>query len=212
MKPTTIIHESWNELFSEIRESGFIKEINKLDPEKFYPARESVFNVFRMPLNEIKVVILGQDPYPQENQAIGYAFAVSHNTKKPFSLRVIEKEIGHPIDKTLQEWREQGVFLLNTALTVEKWNAGSHIKVWKPFTERVISYISSHKSCIWMLWGKHAQEYEKFIVSDFYQQHILKGAHPAAEAYGAGKFTGCQHFTKTNEILSQEYNSLIINW
>jgi uracil-DNA glycosylase len=210
MKLVDIIHDSWTELFAEIKMLPEWIKINKLNPDNFYPLSKDVFNVFRMPVNQIRVVILGQDPYPQEGQAIGYAFAVSHDTKKPFSLKVIEKEIGHPIDKTLQDWVNQGVFLLNTALTVEKKNAGSHTSLWKPITTKIISYIATNNPCIWMLWGKYAQTFIPIIEKE--GNTILTAPHPAAEAYGnIVKFTGCRHFIKVNELL-KENNKLLINW
>lgn len=209
MKLLKVVHESWFPFFSVIEQKGILDEIKKLDPNSFYPASGSVFNVFTMPINNIRVVILGQDPYPNEGQAIGYAFAISEFTKKPFSLKIIEKEIGHSVENTLLHWREQGVFLLNTALTVQKRNAGSHVKLWKSFTLNVIDYITTKRSCVWLLWGRNAQEFEGNIILNI-PQHILKASHPAAEVYGK-KFIGCKHFEKTNEILIKQ-GEKPINW
>src|ERR1051326_4628371 len=142
MNPRDKIHPSWQPFIDDVlNRAEDLRELNTqiLPNIEYYPAKENIFNVFRMPLEDIKVVILGQDPYPKEGQAIGYAFAVSESTNKPASLRIIEKEIGHEIDKTLSHWREQGVFLLNTALTVEKGKAGSHLNYWQNFTRQVIA-------------------------------------------------------------------------
>lgn len=171
-----------------------------------------------MPMQDVKVVILGQDPYPQPNQAIGYSFAVNTNCTIPTSLRIIFKELDlhyhqhtNPKDRTLTHWIKQGVFLLNTALTVEKGKAGSHLKLWENFTKEVIGIISREINPIWILWGKKAQSFEPIILENFdVLKHnivpsILTSNHPASEAYNPGKggFYGCNHFNLTNEILEQ---------
>ena len=161
MNPLDKIHPSWKLIIPVLEQKkGDLSKLDEVLQNKYYPQKEDIFNVFSMPLEDIKVVILGQDPYPKEGQAIGYSFAVSEETPKPASLRIIEQEVGHSIDKTLKSWREQGVFLLNTALTVEAGNAGSHIKYWEGFMNLVISHISFHNPCIWVLWGKYAQGFK----------------------------------------------------
>lgn len=217
MRPLDKVHESWKPLIPDLLKA--YPELQELDlmlySEKVFPEKENIFNVFQMPLQDIKVVILGQDPYPKEGQAIGYAFAVNEGVNKPASLRIIEKEVGNELDRTLQNWRDQGVFLLNTALTVRAGQAGSHTKYWTNFTQSVISYISKQTKCIWLLWGKNAQSYKPFIhptrcihrpgldipmYSDC--NYVLISPHPAAEAYtpGAG-FIGNGHFKAVNSIL-----------
>lgn len=148
MNPLDKIHNSWEPLIEYLKNDETLNKLisEELSKNRYFPNREDIFNVFQMPLEEIKVVILGQDPYPKEGQAIGYAFAVNEGISKPASLRIIEKEVGHEIDRTLKPWRDQGVFLLNTALTVRAGLPGSHSRYWDSFITKVISYISSKKS------------------------------------------------------------------
>ena len=201
MNPLDKIHPSWKLIIPVLEQKkGDLSKLDEVLQNKYYPQKEDIFNVFSMPLEDIKVVILGQDPYPKEGQAIGYSFAVSEETPKPASLRIIEQEVGHSIDKTLKSWREQGVFLLNTALTVEAGNAGSHIKYWEGFMNLVISHISFHNPCIWVLWGKYAQGFKGAINQE--GNTILEAPHPASEAYKPGSgFIGCNHFNTINSIL-----------
>lgn len=214
-KLPSIIHETWHPFLQPIFDDDFSLKIlkNHILPNcEFYPEAQNIFRVFSMPLNNIKIVILGQDPYPNEGQAIGYAFAVSESISKPVSLKVIEKEVGHELDRTLQTWINQGVFLLNTALTVQAKKAGSHIDYWKSFTIQVIRIISQYVSPIWFLWGKKAQEFEVHILATDYSKKnvILKAPHPAAESYTGFKagFLGCNHFKTANEILAQTNSTI----
>lgn len=227
-KPTDKIHTSWNKILSILEKDEKLIELNTtiLPNIQYYPNREDIFNVFSMPVQDIKVVILGQDPYPNEGQAIGYAFAVSQESKIPASLRVIEYELFEDLEgfenvklfnednpewRTLEHWREQGVFLLNTALTVEAKKAGSHLKYWESFIKEIINFISTNThNCIWLLWGNKAQSYIPYINNT--NNVILKAPHPAAELYGgSNKFTGCGHFSMVNTILEKQ-NKKIINW
>lgn len=209
---------------------------------KYYPEREDIFNVFKLPMDKVKVVILGQDPYPNPGDAIGRAFAVSEDRKIPVSLRIIREEILNSCGsnsfqqntgenwQTLEHWEEQGVLLLNTALTVEAGKAGSHLNFWEPFTQRLIMHLSKEHPCIWILWGKKAQYFKKYIFkpyifTDVNLEHlkdlpvagnynfILESAHPAAEAYAGGNagFYGNRHFSKVNKILGLK-NQSQINW
>jgi uracil-DNA glycosylase len=167
-----------------------------------------------MPLHEINVVILGQDPY-YTGEAIGYAFAVENSTYKTFSLLTIEKELGKPIlNNDLSDWRKQGVFLLNCALTVEKDKPSSHIELWKEFTSVVISTIARENPCIWLLWGKHAKSYEKLILQSEKNidnnNIILKAGHPASEKKNTGTFLGCNHFNLVNKYLQEKKQKTII--
>lgn len=211
-----VIHKSWHPLLEPLFQTTEIKHIKYyvLPKCNFYPTKENIFRVFSIPVEEIKIVILGQDPYPNKGQAIGYAFAVSKTTPKPASLRNIEKEIGHEIqDITLQHWVKQGVFLLNTALTVEAKKAGSHTSYWKSFTNAVISGISVKINPIWVLWGNYAKSYQSVIRKRQPNADILMSPHPAAESYSGGKagFFGCDHFNIANQILIKR-NKTIINW
>lgn len=219
-----VIHKSWHPYLSYQFELGDLNFLNHVVLSKctYYPEAKNIFRVFSMPLGDIKVVILGQDPYPQPNQAIGYAFAVSENTSTPKSLSIIYKEVmdtcwelGHSPDnypasmlewKTLEHWREQGVFLLNTALTVEHGKPGSHTVYWGNFTKFVIGVISKEVNPVWLLWGLHAQKYESMIraLQPNNYGNILKAPHPAAEIYSNGKagFYGSNHFQKANQLLT----------
>ena len=210
--PLDKIDSSWDLVKQVLQEKkGNLKYLDTILQNKYYPNRDDIFNVFQMPLQDIKVVILGQDPYPKEGQAIGYAFAVNEGVSKPASLRIIEKEVGHEIDRTFESWREQGVFLLNTALTVGANKAGSHIEYWKGFTNFLISYISNNQPCIWLLWGKYAQGFKGAITTNK-PNIVLEAPHPASEAYKSGSgFIGCNHFKQVNEILAQQ-NKTTINF
>lgn len=242
MKIPDIIHESWHEhlqfLFDDVKMQKIKDEV--LPRAKFYPEAKDIFRVFSMPLDQIKVVILGQDPYPN-GEAIGLAFAVNKATKAPASLKVIYKEICTSMGlmsetntvpdvpsnwKTLENWHNQGVFLLNTALTVEAKFAGSHLGIWQWFTREVIKIISKNSPCIWMLWGAKAQSFKEYIVNPVSMENpvqvtpemigvynfIFEAPHPAAELYGGKKkFSGCNHFNLCNEFLRLQ-NKPIINF
>lgn len=215
--PRDKIHESWLPYLNEVGNYYMYPDILT----DYYPKREDVFNAFSIPFDDVKVVILAQDPYPKEGQATGFAFAVPENKSKPASMRIIEKELGKPIQKDLQNWVSQGVLLLNTALTVQKGQAASHIEHWRKFTEHVIYSLSVYNNPVWMLWGVYAQSYLQYIhnyVHEFPYSHevdknvILSAPHPAAEAYrkGAG-FIGCNHFSKANAALKAK-GKAEINW
>lgn len=238
------IHESWYSIKQYLYEEPLIKLNNEILPNiKYYPNKKDIFNVFKIPLNQIKVVILGQDPYHTPDTAIGYAFAVNENSKIPPSLRIIREELDNscentlwgnqyllnkdlPIWKTLQHWSNQGVFLLNTALTVEAGNPGSHLEYWENFTKHVIKLISYYNPSIWLLWGKKAQSYSSQIFSGINikdykdsiedipkgKNYILEAPHPAASLYGGkNSFIGCNHFNITNQLLKQN-NKKQIKW
>lgn len=225
INPKDKIHSSWNPFLLDCLNGDPL--LSKLNLEVlpncvYYPEAQNIFNVFQMPLQQIKVVILGQDPYPQAGQAIGYAFAVNSEVNKPVSLKTIEKEVGHELDRTLQSWRDQGVFLLNTALTVEQGKAGSHSEYWTAFTKSVIEHISQNNPCIWLLWGKHAQNHLQNIDKnipiysspkeqlDSEHNYVLSSPHPAAEAYSSNAgFLGNQHFVMVNNILKHQNKELI---
>lgn len=233
MNPKDRIHESWNPIISLLHQEPLTTLSEQILPNISYqPKEENIFKVFNNSVQSIKVVILGQEPYPTPGDAIGRAFAVSENTKIPASLRIIQKEIidenqnyfnkdEEPYWKTLQHWEDQGILLLNTALTVETGKAGSHLKYWEDFTKRVISFISSTNPCIWLLWGKKAEAFIPYISHAPFRvkgydletiksipandnwNYILTAPHPAAETYMGGNagFYGCNHFIYTNEIL-----------
>lgn len=182
-----------------------------------YPAQSHVFSAFdATPLDEIKVVMLGQDPYHGEGQAHGLCFSVLPELcKLPPSLKNIYKELATdiagfsiPEHGYLQRWAEQGVFLLNTVLTVEQGQAHSHKHLgWEQFTDQVIAHINQHcEGVVFILWGAHAQKKGKGIDSS--RHYVLNGPHPSPLSAHRG-FFGCQHFSKTNQLLTQQGKSAI---
>ena len=242
MNPLEIVDPSWRNIINSLSYQEPLQQLNEeiLPNISYQPAKQDIFRVFETPVNKIRVVILGQDPYPTPGNAVGRAFAINENAKIPASLRIIREEIVQSVPwsveeiskwQTLDHWTEQGVFLLNTALTVETGRAGSHLKYWEEFTKRIISYISSEQPCIWMLWGRKAQNFipyikgEVFRVSGYdretiklisgnpYMNYVLTAPHPAAEAYAGGNagFYKCNHFLFINEILIKNKQSPI-NW
>ncbi|REL28417.1 uracil-DNA glycosylase [Thalassotalea euphylliae] len=173
-----------------------------------YPPKDEVFNAFRTPaFDEIKVVILGQDPYHGPDQAHGLCFSVKPGIKPPPSLVNMYKELATDIDGFeipshgyLQPWAEQGVLLLNTVLTVEAGQAHSHKHLgWEQFTDRVIQTLSdSGQGIVFLLWGSHAQKKGKTI--DGNKHHVLKAPHPSPLSAHRG-FFGCRHFSQANQLL-----------
>lgn len=206
-------HESWKPIVKLLYKEPLKTLSEKVLPNVSYqPARENVFKVFSMPVSEIKVVILGQDPYPTAGDAIGYAFVNGRN-KTPKSLEIIEREIEVETSYSSQgidTWPEQGVFLLNSALTVETGKAGSHLKYWEEFTGNVVNFIAHNNTeAIFVLWGRKAQKYKEWLYSD---TEVLTAPHPAAEVYSGGKagFYGCNHFNKINELLTKQNKDKIL--
>ncbi len=178
-----------------------------------YPPKDEIFKAFELtPLDKIKVVILGQDPYHGEGQAHGLCFSVREGNKIPPSLRNIYKELNAdqgieiPTSGELTKWAENGVFLLNTILTVEQKSPGAHKgKGWETFTDETIQYISGHKeNVVFILWGAFAHKKESLI--DETKHLILKAPHPAAEVYAGGKagFFGSKPFSKANAFLDEK--------
>jgi len=195
---------------------NFVKEQRTLG-KKIYPPEAEVFNAFRFtPYDELKVVIIGQDPYHGPNQAHGLAFSVKPGVVIPPSLRNILKELhtdlNIPIPKEgcLIKWAQQGVLLLNTTLTVEASKPLSHAKIgWEHFTDRVIEILNAEKEeLIFLLWGAHAQR--KGEILDPQRHHIYKAAHPSPFSADRG-FFGCQHFSKTNSLL-RKMGKTEIDW
>ena len=206
------IHESWKEcLIEEFSQAYFSALKNFLVEEKkshvVYPPGNKIFAAFdRTPLEKVKVVILGQDPYHGKGQAHGLCFSVPPGISSPPSLVNIFKELhndlGIPIPShgNLESWADQGVLLLNATLTVRANQAGSHQnKGWENFTDAVIRKLSDEKEgLVFILWGRYAQAKEFMI--DAGRHNILKAAHPSPFSAHSG-FFGCKHFSKTNEIL-----------
>ncbi|MDN4501710.1 uracil-DNA glycosylase [Alteromonadaceae bacterium BrNp21-10] len=183
-----------------------------------YPPEQEVFNAFdATPLDKVKVVILGQDPYHGPNQAHGLCFSVKAGIAPPPSLKNIYKELEtdiqgfvSPTHGNLQSWAEQGVLLLNTVLTVEQGQAHSHSQIgWEQFTDSVIALLSEHTTgLVFMLWGSHA--HKKGRIVDRQKHHVLQGPHPSPLSAYRG-FFGCKHFSQANNLLAQDGRSTI-NW
>ncbi len=180
----------------------------KSQGKTIFPPGSLIFNAFNTtPLDKVKVVILGQDPYHGKGQAHGLCFSVQNGVPPPPSLLNIFKElqddigIAIPEHGNLSKWAEQGVFLLNASLTVRAGEPMSHSKIgWATFTDAVIKTISQKKkNVVFLLWGKFAQE--KRVLIDESKHCILRSVHPSPlSAYGG--FFGCKHFSKTNEYLA----------
>lgn len=206
--------------------SNLSAELNNIDQELefttktqiIYPPKENIFRALKYPAHEQKVVILGQDPYHGENQANGLAFAVNQDIALPPSLRNIYKELlaefpqsaNATFDRTLEQWLEQRVILLNATLTVIKDNANSMAKIgWDKVTDAIIQYISNESpNCVFMLWGNFARSKAPLI--DCSKHLILESVHPSPLSASRG-FLGCNHFILANEYLSK-HNLPKINW
>lgn len=183
-----------------------------------YPPKADVFNAFRYTeFDQVKVVILGQDPYHGPNQAHGLAFSVRPNVQIPPSLQNIYKELSQdiagfqiPNHGYLVDWAQQGVLLLNTVLTVEQGRAHSHVNFgWETFTDHVIATLNQHtQGLVFLLWGSHAQKKGQFI--DRQKHCVLTAPHPSPLSAHRG-FFGCHHFSSTNQYLIQQ-GKTPINW
>ena len=205
---------SQDQINSVNKPSYLINALNYVANERelgkvIYPPDADIFNAFKLttPTN-LKVVILGQDPYHGPNQAHGLCFSVLKGNKVPPSLRNIYKELSADIANfempehgDLAHWAKQGVLLLNTILTVEQAQAHSHKKIgWEEFTDQVISTINTKfENVVFLLWGAPAQK--KSALIDESRHHILSAVHPSPLSAYRG-FFGCQHFSKTNNILT----------
>ncbi|MFY8129343.1 MAG: uracil-DNA glycosylase [Chitinophagaceae bacterium] len=207
------IENSWKiALQSQFNLPYFHNIVQHLKTEKqagktIYPQGKDIFKAFEItPFNDVKVVLLGQDPYHNPHQAMGLSFSVPDGLKLPPSLQNMYKElhqdIGLPISKTgnLMPWASQGVLLLNAVLTVRENEPASHAKIgWTNFTDAVIHTISEQlKHVVFLLWGKYAQE--KVSLINAAKHLVLKAAHPSPFSADKG-FFGCKHFSKTNEYL-----------
>lgn len=217
------IHESWKQVLkNEFEKAYFLEIVTFLRTERMagatiYPPGSLIFNAYNTtPFDQVKVVIIGQDPYHGPGQAHGLSFSVQNGIATPPSLQNIYKElhtdIGMPIPNhgNLTPWAEQGVLLLNASLTVRANQPMSHAKIgWSGFTDATIATISKEKEkVVFLLWGKFAQE--KQVLIDETKHLVLKAAHPSPlSAYNG--FFGCRHFSKTNEYLSKNGLSPI-NW
>ncbi len=206
------IEKSWKAILqNEFSKDYFRTIVNHIKADlssgiKVFPEGKFIFNAFNLtPFDQIKVVIIGQDPYHGIGQAHGLSFSVPNNVKTPPSLINIYKEIVADIGEVkyssgnLEEWAKQGVFLLNSILTVRAGQPTSHSKIgWDIFTDSVIKIISENRdNVVFMLWGNFAKSKRELIDSS--RHLILEAAHPSPLARGA--FFGCNHFSKANEFL-----------
>ena len=199
----------WSAYFDKFNLRGKIEEIlSKLENEEYYPSKENIFRAIQEVSPEnVKVVIVGQDPYHENGQANGFAFAVNKGVRTPPSLVNIFKEIKleygeMPTDTTLLEWAKQGVLLLNTTLTVSKGNANSHVKIgWKDITNGIIKILNSMpQHIVYLLWGNSAQQFKQVLNNP--RQLVLSTSHPSPLSAHRG-FLGCDHFKKANEYLKK---------
>jgi uracil-DNA glycosylase len=208
-----VLEPGWKNLLAAELQKDYFKELDRAlthayKTREIFPPEPLIFNALNLcPLDKVRVVILGQDPYHGDGQAHGLSFSVpSTDQKLPPSLRNIYQEItddtGSPSSTSgnLESWTRQGVLLLNSTLTVEAGEAASHAGWgWERFTDTIIKEISAQKtSVVFLLWGKHAQAKASLI--DSTKHHLLEAAHPSPLSAYRG-FFGCKHFSLTNEYL-----------
>lgn len=221
---TTNIDDGWKQLLQEeFKKDYFIKLKHFVEHEyktkTIFPPQDLIFEAFNLcPLNETKVVILGQDPYHDVNQAHGLCFSVNDGIKFPPSLRNMFKELdaddevnfNMPESGNLQSWAKQGVLLLNATLTVEAHQAGAHQKQgWETFTDSVIQHLALEKeNIVFILWGAYARK--KVNLIDTGRHCVLESPHPSPLSAHRG-FFGNKHFSKSNKYLQSKGYSAI-NW
>ena len=216
------IENTWKQALEEEFEKPYFKSlVSFLHSEKaankvIYPPGNQIFKAFELtPLPEVKVVILGQDPYHGPGQAMGLSFSVPEGITTPPSLKNIFKEIEDDLNvrmsgsPNLEPWARQGVLLLNAILTVRQAEAASHSGIgWQEFTDAVIRTISDRcDGVVFLLWGNYARSKRSLI--DTSRHYVLEAAHPSPLARGA--FFGCKHFSQTNYLLTSR-GKTPINW
>ena len=206
---------TWSDILGSEKEQNYFKDLLQfLAKERavgkiIYPAENEIFSAFReSPYKDIKVVILGQDPYHGAGQAHGLSFSVKPNVKPPPSLKNIflelKNDLNIPMPKHgyLKKWANQGVLLLNTALTVEESKPQAHAKIgWTRFTDKVIEKLNEHtEPLVFMLWGAHAKN--KGALLNNTKHLVLTAAHPSP--FSVKGFLGCKHFSKANNFLIEK--------
>jgi uracil-DNA glycosylase len=209
----------WSEILeSVIRSEEFEKTIYKLksyveNDQRFTPKLKDIFNAFiHCPYDDLKVIILGQDPYPQLGVADGISFSCSHTMKEQPSLRYIfnyleQSDENYNRDPDLKRWAKQGVLMLNTAFTVEINKIGSHYDVWKPITKMILDAVNSNKKDIAVaLLGKKAEEWQLLLSN----QKIYKTPHPASAAYKGGNWNANDIFNEINNHLESNKHDKIL--
>lgn len=216
------IAPDWKALLAEEFSKPYFEELTRFVKEEYatrriYPRGSNIFRAFdKCPLDKLKVVIIGQDPYHGPGQAHGLCFSVAEGVPHPPSLQNIFKEVAAdigtpiPVSGNLDRWAEQGVLLLNAVLTVREHEAASHAgKGWEQFTDAVVRKIAERKQgVVYLLWGSYAQR--KGAIADPTQNCILKAVHPSPLSAYRG-FLGCKHFSKANEYLIST-GQTPINW
>lgn len=215
------MNQTWKEIFEIESKKDYYKNLMRFLDKEYatnivYPDKNSVFECFRItPLNKVKVLILGQDPYHGAGQAHGLCFSIANNSNLPPSLKNIYKELSSDINFTLTKngnltkWAEQGVLLLNTILTVRANQPKSHEKIgWEIFTDKIISILNElDRPIVFIFWGNNAKSKQQLVSNP--KHLILQACHPSP--FSATNFFGCKHFSKTNEFLIK--NGLEpINW
>lgn len=216
------MHASWLEHLREEFEQDYMISLRaflkkEMQAETIYPPAKEIFNAFNScPFDEVKVVIVGQDPYHGPGQAHGLCFSVQHGIKAPPSLQNIFKELKRSLDFKIPEhgcltsWAEQGVFLPNTCLTVRAHEANSHAgQGWENFTDKAIRLLAEKREgLVFMLWGSAARK--KAAMIDKEKHLVLEAPHPSPLSAHRG-FIGCDHFKKANEYLIAQ-GKKTINW
>ena len=214
--------ESWKEVAAEYGLKDILKPIRKKISEassqkkKIYPSSKDIFRAFELTsFKNVKIIILGQDPYHGPNQANGLAFSVQENVPIPPSLKNIFKEISEDLEiekrlsGDLTNWANQGVLLLNTCLTVFPGRPGSHSNLgWQEFTDSVIRAVDTKDRIVFILWGSYARKKKELLCNN--KNLILEAPHPSPLSAHRG-FFGCKHFSKTNQFLN-EHKIKKIDW
>jgi len=209
------IEESWKKRLQTEFDKPYFKELTDFVKKEYgsnriYPPGKLIFNAFNLcPFNHVKIVLIGQDPYHEPNQAMGLCFSVNDGVPFPPSLDNIFKEIKNdtgaeiPTSGNLTRWAEQGVMLLNATLTVREHQAGSHQnKGWETFTDAVIKILAEEREhLVFILWGSYAQRKGAFI--DRNRHLVLTSAHPSPLSAYRG-FFGNHHFSRANDYLVQQ--------
>ena len=212
---------NWTEILAPIQNSEYFQNLlqkveEEYETQKCFPPKNQIFRALELtPFDEVKIVIIGQDPYHNDDQANGLCFSVSENVSAPPSLKNIFTELKEDLGikrtkKELDDWAEQGVLLLNATLTVEAHSPNSHKDLgWEKFTDYIIKEISANKqNVVFVLWGAFAQKKEDLI--DPSKHFIIKSAHPSPFSVYRG-FYGSKPFSRINEYLKSK-NSAIIAW
>ena len=209
------MHESWLAVLGDELEQPYMTDLRSFlvaeveAGRRFYPPADRVFNALSLtPFDDVRVVILGQDPYHGAGQAMGLCFSVPAGVRPPPSLQNIHAELesdlglARPATGDLTPWAERGVLLLNAVLTVSPGKPASHAgKGWERFTDRAIAALSKHREgVVFLLWGRHAQQ--KGAVVDASRHHVLTAAHPSPFSAANG-FFGCRHFSRANTLLAE---------